>query len=51
MQRQDPLELNFESLAMQTLNIPTYRAQMSDEMSSDEKNGVICLVFILFSKL
>ena len=46
MQREDRLELNFESLAMQKLNIPTDRTQRLDE-----KDGVICLVIMFTPKV
>ena len=39
MQREDPMELNFEGLELQKWTKPTDRAQREDQ-----KNGVICLV-------
>ena len=46
MQRRDPMELNFEGLKMQKINIPTNRAQ-----KVDGKNTVICLAVIFTPKV
>ena len=46
MQRRDPMELNFEGLKMQKINIPTNRAQ-----KVDGKNKVICLAVIFTPKV
>ena len=43
MQSGDPMELNFEGLEMEKLNITTDSVQRVDE-----KNGVVCL-FIMFN--
>ena len=40
------MELNFEGIQMQKLNIPTDRAQRVDG-----KNGVICLVIMCTSQV
>ena len=42
----DLMELNFKVLEMQKWNIPTDRAQRVDE-----KNGVVCLIIMLFPEL
>ena len=42
MQRGDSMELNFEVLEIQKLNIPKDRAQRIDE-----KIGIICLVIMI----
>ena len=39
------MELNFEGIVMQKLNIPTDRAKRVDE-----KNGVICLVIMFIPR-
>ena len=41
MQREDPIDLNFELLEMQKWNISTDKAQRADE-----KNGIISLVIV-----
>ena len=41
IQKGDPMEMNFAGLKMRKWNIPTDRAQRTDE-----KNGVLCLVIM-----